>query len=95
MNRIQYKAIASHVTSYSEYTTTPIKNPYINYICIYTLTDNFMKYTPPCQTCLIQAMCIKENLAHPTEPDHLYIKLCDRLKQFIYNNNSFYRSWKI
>lgn len=94
MDRLQYRAIASYATSYDKNTTTPIRSPYINYIYIYTLTDDFMKYNPPCKECIIQAMCIKENLSHPTELDHLYIKLCDRLKQFIYDNKFFYRSWK-
>jgi len=86
-NRIRYRSIKAFQNN----------NTYKMYLHIYTLTNNFMKHNPPCKQCLIQVMCIKENLAHPTldsEPDHLYIKLCDKLKQFIYDNNLFYRSWK-
>jgi len=57
-----------------------------------------MKYNPPCKECLIQGMCLKENPAHPTldsEPDHLYIKICDKLIRFISNNINFIQGIKL
>jgi len=65
---------------------------FTNYIRIYTPFNDFMKNNPPCQTCLIQSMCVREKFAHPTLdsiPDHLQIKICDKLIEFVDNHNSF------
>jgi len=68
---------------------------FTDYIRIYTTVDNFIKLNPPCQTCLIQSMCVSERLAHPTLdslPDHyLRIKICERLEEFVKNNKFFVR----
>jgi hypothetical protein len=64
-------------------------NAYTMHIRIYTIINKFMIHNPPCRKCLIQSMCIEENLSHPTldsEPDHLDIKVCEKLKTFIDNS---------
>lgn len=70
----------------------------INHIRIYTLTDNFMKYDPPCKECLIQSMCINEHLAHPTNdslPDHINIRTCENLKNFINDDTKLPLAYRI
>jgi hypothetical protein len=51
-----------------------------------------MRYNPPCKDCLVCNMCINEKLnnvsAEVFEP-YLYIKICDKLKNFINNNKLF------
>ena len=69
-----------------------------DYIFIYSRYDNFMKYTPPCKGCLICSMCIREEMDNPSRyitDAYLYIKVCDKLKSFVINNELFYmRKWK-
>ena len=55
-----------------------------NAILVITSLNKFMKHKPPCQTCLIQSMCIKENT--DIEPEYLIINVCDKLKTFLINN---------
>jgi hypothetical protein len=69
---------------------------FIRDLIIYTAVDNFMEYNPPCKECLIQGMCIREDLAHPTldsidsMPDHLHVKTCKKLKDFVLNHKLFF-----
>ena len=56
----------------------------VNAILVITTLENFLKYKPPCQTCLIQSMCIKESTA--IEPEYLIINVCDKLKSFLTDN---------
>jgi hypothetical protein len=84
-NKIYYTSIAKIYRN----------NAYTMYLNIYTLTNNFMKHNPPCKQCLIQGMCIRENLAHPiydSDPNYLHIKACNDLKEFVANNEIFFRN---
>lgn len=58
------------------------KDDYISFYPDGTIKE-FMKHNPPCKQCLIQAICIRYN-------NHLEIKACDKLKNFIMNNKYFY-----
>jgi hypothetical protein len=46
-----------------------------------TTIDNFMKHDPPCKECLIQIMCIKQDLDHIH--NFININLCNELREFI------------
>ena len=73
----------SSVTGYTAFT---------DYIRMYILIDDFIKLNPPCRTCLVQSMCVSEKLAHPTLdslPNHLRIKICEKLNNFVKNNKFF------
>lgn len=52
-------------------------------VLLITTLSNFLKYKPPCQTCLIQNMCIREMTEYV--PIYLIVKVCDKLKTFLIN----------
>jgi len=56
-----------------------------NAILVITSLENFLKYKPPCDECLIQSMCIKEST--DIEPEYLVINVCNKLKTFFITNN--------
>ncbi len=69
------------------------ESPPINNVLIYTRYNNFMEHNPPCKKCLIQNMCIRENIEHETldsPPTHLYIRSCKELRDFIVNSKIFF-----
>jgi len=55
-----------------------------NAILVITTLENFLKYKPPCDECLIQSMCIKEST--DIEPEYMVINVCDKLKSFLIDN---------
>ena len=70
-------------------------------ILIYTLfLTEFIEQKPPCQTCLIQSMCISNipdiQLIHQEVYDEnikydIRIKLCNELDKFLEKNKKFKR----
>jgi hypothetical protein len=60
-----------------------IINKYDREIYIHQTTiENFMKHKPPCQTCLIQGMCIKQYSDHVH--NFINMEICDKLREFIH-----------
>lgn len=95
MKKIRYteNAVYKVIAEYEFKTINTPDGSFISYLIIYTAVNNFMEYNPPCKECLIQTMCIREDLAHPTRdsmPDHLHIKTCTKLKDFVTNHKLFY-----
>jgi hypothetical protein len=50
-----------------------------------TTIDNFMKHKPPCQDCLIQGMCIKQD--KDRVHNFIHMQICNKLREFIYEYN--------
>jgi len=63
-----------------------------DFIIVISEYDNFMEYKPPCEECLVCNMCIKEiggDRSLYSDGPYLYLKLCDKLKNFINKNELF------
>lgn len=60
-------------------------------VFIYKTVNNFMSYNPPCQTCLIQGMCLSNVSYSNNDFICIKIKKCKKLINFI-NSNKFFRS---
>ena len=97
MEKIRYSTNMVFIFDYKNKIITPIETSeqtnLSDYIFIYSKYDNFMRYTPPCNKCLICSMCIKEEIDNPSRymtDTYLYIKLCDKLKNFINGNELFF-----
>lgn len=45
--------------------------------------ESFMEKNPPCETCLIQGMCIKQD--KDEIHNFIRIEICDKFKEFICN----------
>jgi hypothetical protein len=69
-----------------------------NYIHIYSIPvnkitkDEFMKCDIPCKDCLVQTMCLlgTNSISHLVINDGIKIQLCDRMKEFIIENESLF-----
>lgn len=63
---------------------------FFNIAFIYDLIEDFMKYNPPCEECLVQSICIEEIHRDNYPPVMLKIIMCDSLLRFIENTDLFH-----
>ena len=82
-HKIRYNIMYDYDLNYIKSKLNP------KYMSIYCMVDKFMETNPPCKECLVRAICVI-NLIHKDLPyPYLYIKSCDKLKEFVTNNEIF------